>query len=277
MREEKTIQIPIPEGFKCKEGTVANGFIYASESIVDKGLVVYSELYGEFVWIPVSVEQFKKTEFNRERTIFAKDLEKYGSLAGFAMGFRGSSFGYCPGSDLAHQKQSVEKYRGFFISRYHISKGIDGKPQSRKGFIPWVDIEYDEAYEVSKFVKMDGVTSHLILGEEFDCMLNWCGYYVDLLTKNCINLGNIDWTFSIHQKNFITKTGEKDIWQSKHIYDWVGNVYSWTQEKDSYPGNYETCYLIRGASFREQHPPGRRVRERRKKDDLGFRVCLTIN
>lgn len=281
MQDEK-VRIPIPEGFESEIDSIDGGMIYVPKSVINKGFVISHAAYGDFVWVPVKDGKLQKTQFDKQYT-FWSHIEKYGTACNYLGVNEQNNFGCCESDDLKEQEESVKKYGGFYISRNHISQDANGKPQSRKGFLPWVEIKYQKAFEASKFIQQEDVSSHLILGEEFDCMLNFCKgdmiRYHNLITEDCIDLGNMDWTGSRFDKNFIKETGSNEEWKSRNIYDWIGNVYCWTQEKSCFRGNYEPCYYIRGASFKHRHPPGNRVKcgPNDAGDYIGFRVCLTFN
>ena len=280
MQEEK-VRIPIPEGFESEIDSADGGMVCVPKSVINKGFVIRHAIYGDFVWVLVEEKNFKKTQFDKMYTYWSH-IEKYGTACNYWGLNEEDNFGYCETDDLKKQKISIKKYGGYYISRCHISQDANGKPQSRKGFLPWVEIKYQEAFEISKFIQQADVSSHLILGEEFDCMLNFCKgdmvRYHNLITEDCIDLGNMDWTASRFDENLIKMTGSNEEWKSRNIYDWIGNVYSWTQEKSHFLGNYAPCYYVRGASFKERHPPGNRVQcgPNEARDDIGFRVCLTI-
>ncbi len=71
------------------------------------------------------------------------------------------------------QFESVKKYGGFYISRYNISKSSAGKPQSVKGVMPWVNINFDDAKKVASTIEdNEAVKSHLTFGAEYDSVLN---------------------------------------------------------------------------------------------------------
>jgi len=145
----------VPKGFLNVEGNWKNGLVIERE-----------EDGSQFVWIPVGSLKENGTldgehfceKFGRRRFLYDYFNE------------RGYSEELTP--ELREQLESVTKYGGFYISRYNISMGRDGNVHSIKGAKPLVKIDSYNAKQVSKeMVKLEGISSHLIYGAEFDSVI----------------------------------------------------------------------------------------------------------
>ena len=118
---------PIPEGYQYVWGEWNNGFVI--ERCSDG---------SQFVWIPVGSLDSNGT---LDGVYFS---EKFGRRNYMNDVFSYNEFNEPIDSEFFEQLESVKKYGGFYISRYNISKGSIGKPQSVKGLIPWVNISFDD-------------------------------------------------------------------------------------------------------------------------------------
>ena len=130
----------------------------------DKGLVIYHipeekisginwqnpdevetlmRTYDQFVWTPVGLLTANATldgiHFNKKfgRMNYAKYLLYLFSESKYHEPLVG---------ELLLQKKSVDKYDGYYSSRYNISKDEEtGKPRSVKGAMPWTEIDLPTA------------------------------------------------------------------------------------------------------------------------------------
>ncbi|MBR3325577.1 MAG: SUMF1/EgtB/PvdO family nonheme iron enzyme [Clostridia bacterium] len=218
---------PIPEGWKHVEGEWNNGFVIQDF----KG--------NQFVWIPVG---FLDANGTLDGTNFS---EKFGRR-----NYQDDEFSYGEfieelDEKLRKQWESVQKYGGFYISRYNISKNKQtGEAQSVKGEMPWTNINWFDAMEAAKTFG-DGVfvTSHLPFGEEYDSALEWfikSGKRTkEEIANDSTQWGNF-WNTRNAQKK-VVKTGTCEEWSTNKIFDLAGNVDEWTQEK-----NKRLSRVIRG-------------------------------
>ena len=249
---------PIPEGYKHITGKWNNGFVI--ERVSDG---------SQFVWIPVM-------------TLLDTDCYLPGKTYGCSFGRRNfldddfSDKGYSEGF-LFEQWESIKNYGGFYISRYNISKGAYGEPQSVKGFLPWTCIDFYEAKKVSaSFENSGNVKSHLTYGAEYDSILQWLIETKAMSEKeiatNSTGCGNFS-CGTHHGK--VTKTGSNYRWEMNNIYDLAGNVSEWTQEEAFYR-------VIRGGSCYESgssYPVAKRepcYPKENNKLSIGFRIALYI-
>ena len=208
---------PIPEGYKHVCGEWNNGFVI--ERCSDG---------SQFVWIPVGSldangtldgehfsEQFGRRNYMNDE--FSDD-ELHEDLKG----------------ELLGQLESVKKYGGFYISRYNISKSSEGKPQSVKGVMPWVNINFDDAKKIAATIEdNEAVKSHLTFGAEYDSVLEWF-IKTEVKTLTEIAEDSTEWGNHWNTENStreVVETGSREEWCTNNIYDFAGNVDEWTQEQ----------------------------------------------
>ena len=226
----------------------------------DKGLVIYHipeekvsginwqnpdevetlmRTYDQFVWTPVGL----LTDTGTLDGIYFN--EKFGRMNYKDHEFSESEYHEPLASELLFQKKSVEKYDGYYSSRYDISKDEKtGKPRSVKGADPWTNINFSTAKEIaSTMVESETVTSHLMYGAEYDTREKWAmesgTVTIYEIEDDLTELGNY-----YNNKNYpvtIVKTGEDGC--INNIYGFAGNVNEWTQEQN---GLYR---VIRGGCF----------------------------
>lgn len=222
----------VPQGYKHNCGEWNNGFVI--ERCSDG---------SQFVWIPVG-------SLDPNGTLDGEHFsEKFGRRNYWQEKFSDSEFNEPLSDELLQQLESVKKYGGFYISRYHISKAANGKPQSVKDAMPWVSINWFDAKEVASTMEQSGeVTSHLTFGAEFDSVLEWFMKSGVRNRKEIVedstNWGNYYNTKGSPRK--VVKTGSRGEASINRICDFAGNVSEWTQEL-----NKGSCGVIRGGSFYE--------------------------
>ena len=144
------------------------------------------------------------------------------------------------------QLESVKKYGGFYISRYNISKSSEGKPQSVKGVMPWVNINFDDAKKIASTIEdNEAVKSHLTFGAEYDSVLEWF-IKTEVKTLTEIVEDSTEWGNHWNTENSpkkVVETGSREEWCANNIYDFAGNVDEWTQEQ-----NESSRRVIRGGN-----------------------------
>ncbi len=133
--------------------------------------------------------------------------------------------------EFALQIESVKKYGGFYISRYHISKSLEGKPQSIKGIKPWTDIAFRSVIDVASSMEDNEVVkSHLTFGAEYDSVLEWF-VKSKVLTRREIKGDYHHWAnHNDYNPTRGVETGSREEWCRNNIYDFAANVDEWTQE-----------------------------------------------
>lgn len=228
---ERYVSPVIPEGYKHICGEWNNGFVI--ERCSDG---------SQFVWIPV-------VSLYSNGTLDGKHfLEKFGRRNYQQNKFSDDEFNEPLSEELLSQLESVKKYGGFYISRYNISKGANGKPQSVKGAMPWVNIDWFEAKDVASTMEQgkEEVTSHLTFGAEYDSVLEW---FIQSgakshkeIVEDSTSWGNYWNTRNSPRK--VVETGSREEWIVNNIADFAGNVDEWTQEQ-----NGSSYRVIRGGNY----------------------------
>ena len=204
---------PIPEGYKHVCGEWNNGFVI--ERCSDG---------SQFVWIPVG-------SIDSNGTLDGEHFsEKFGRR-----NYMNNEFNEALNDELLEQLESVKKYGGFYISRYNISKSSEGKPQSVKGVMPWVNINFDDAKKVASTIEdNEAVKSHLTFGAEYDSVLEWF-IKTEVKTLTEIVEDSTEWGNHWNTENSpkkVVETGSREEWCANNIYDFAGNVDEWTQEQN---------------------------------------------
>ena len=266
---------PIPEGYKHVCGEWNNGFVI--ERCSDG---------SQFVWIPV------------------ESLDSNGTLDGkhFSEKFGRRKYGNCEFDDyndaftdeqirqLNLVKSRVKKYGGFYISRYNISKSSEGKPQSVKGVMPWVNVTWLKAKEIASTIEdNEAVKSHLTYGAEYDSVLEW---FIETEVKTLAEIAedSTEWGNYWNTENSprkVVETGSREEWCANNIYDFAGNVNELTQERKpikDYILKYiiEVFSIIRGGcsyTYGRNYPVAYREHYKAAYDydsDTGFRAVLYI-
>ena len=218
---------PIPEGYKHVCGEWNNGFVI--ERCSDG---------SQFVWIPVG-------SLDSNGTLDGEHFsEKFGRQKYWNVEFSDYEFNEPLNDELLEQIESVKKYGGFYISRYNISKNSEGKPQSVKGVMPWVNINFDDAKKVASTIEdNEAVKSHLTFGAEYDSVLEW---FIKTEVKTLAEIAedSTEWGNHWNTENSpkkVVETGSREEWCANNIYDFAGNVDEWTQEQ-----NESSYRVIRG-------------------------------
>ncbi len=198
--------------------------------------------YDQLVWTPVSL------------------LEANGTLDGFSFNekfgrrnlqddeFSKSEFHEELEGDLALEKESVDKYGGYYSTRYDVSKDIEtNRPRSIKGAMPWVNINETTAERIAKtLVEREKVNMHLMYGAEYDTREEWVKETETMtlkeITEDSTKWGN-HWNTESSPKK-VVETGSREEWCANNIYDFAGNVDEWTQEQ-----NGHSYRAIRGGNY----------------------------
>lgn len=212
--------VPIPVGFKYVDGKK------------DTGLVIEHRKEGsQFVWIPVKDGVLPSVQGDEPAvSIFDENPENLVN-AGLAEGSKVNDFKIQLEKEYEIMKNSVKKYKGFYIGRYEVSSK-DGKAQSVKGVSPtWSDSNrWYGLYKLCKTYQTSSVKSSMIWGCQYEAMMKFIG--IEEASKS----GRVS-----HDLSRIYLTGNstgingycgsikyKDI--INNIYDLEGNVAEWTLE-----------------------------------------------
>ena len=241
--------VKIPAGFKVADD---------SGNTIDEGIVIEDSEKNQFVWVPVSKENFA-TEFVRREGYMNGSLQSYLSDCGEADATgknKRVKETETTKQEAKNMYASVERNEGFYIARYEAGKEGENVV-SKKGAdvyneIPWSSngemqettgttggaVELSRNFANAKNYKT--VTSTLIYGVQWDAVMKWMenvnnpniegktyiqdstgmGWYSDNY-----NSGNSD-----HKTGIDIGEENKGSNQVKKIYDLAGNVYEWTME-----------------------------------------------
>lgn len=209
---------PILEGYKHVCGEWNNGFVI--ERCSDR---------SQFVWIPVG-------SLDSNGTLDGEHFsEKFGRRNYRKVEFSVDNYNEALNDELLDQLESVKKYGGFYISRYNISKNSEGKPQSVKGVMPWMFINFDDAKKIASTIEdNEAVKSHLTFGAEYDSILEW---FIKTGVKTLAEIAedSTEWGNYGNGKyspKDVVETGSREEWCTNNIYDFAGNVNEWTQEQN---------------------------------------------
>lgn len=248
------VTVPIPDGFRYIKGEWNTGLV------IQKCLDQRFESASEFVWIPVCA------------------LEENGSLDGvtYDRKFGARDYGYSgtpsrkiPEGLLA-QAESVEKYGGFYISRYPVSMDDDGSPCSVAERMPHTMVTRVAAKKVAAaFPGGSDVIAHLPYAAEQDSMLAW------LLRNETITRKEIQRAVSIRDSRYpqrkpVYYAGIQED-ERNGLLDVLSNVDEWTQEQ------YDEAYL-NGCGLGCTYPKTARCYNRPYAcyKYWGFRIALTL-
>lgn len=221
---------PIPDGYMHAYGEWNNGFVIMR---ISDG--------SQFVWIPVGY-------LDADGTLDGENFnEKFGRRNYLNDDISEDEYDEDLSKELLEQIESVKKHGGFYISRYNISKSIEGKPHSVNDAMPWVNIYFEDAKKIAATFETKGnVTSHLTYGAEYDSVLAWFikskARTLDEIVENSSNWGNY-WNAKNTPRKLV-ETGSCIEWCTNGIYDFAGNVDEWTQEQ-----NYSSFHIIRGGNY----------------------------
>ena len=240
---------PIPSGYIYIEGKWNNGFVI--ERKADK---------SQFVWIPVG------SLIPNGTLDGIRFHEKFGRRF-WDMTSKCKHFYEPMTKELKQQIESVDKYGGFYISRYNISMNKKtGIVESIKNRYPLICIDFETAMQLANnFEKQDTVKSHLLFGCEYDSILEWFmdsgARSKDEIFKDSSNWGHFSESLESYKKRYNDylktdywndpaywrcygdeipisrdeserkKTGTSEEWQTNRIYDLAGNLLEVTQER----------------------------------------------
>ena len=218
--------VPIPIGFKYKEGTK------------DTGLVIQDEKGNEFVWVPAT------------ESTYAKDTSfpSYNNI-------KPTGDDTLP-NGITDETADVVKYGGFYIGRYEagIPKGDTspsnktGIPVSKKDATVWTYINYTNAKaSAESMISNEYVQTGLLTGKAWDTTCHWIEDSLGSINAsasltNSRYYGNYANSLAPANENSGTRrtAGFDENWKTKNIYDLAGNIWEWTSEA------YSSGFIYRG-------------------------------
>lgn len=231
--------------------------------------------FDQFVWTPVDLLPANATldgvNFN----------EKFGRIYNFQGDvFSNDEYNEPLEGELALQKASIDKYGGYFTSRYDISKDPKtGRYRSVKGQMPLQNVTQPMATKIaSSMLATEVVTSHLPYGAEYDTNERWMIASGSLTTED-IAVDSTSYGNYLNTKGSfgtVLKTGSNEEWCINNFYDFTGNVFERTQER-----NGSSNYVVRGGSCNivgSKHPTHHRFCNFHNANSkyVGHRVVLCI-
>lgn len=252
--ENGTVAVPVPDGFRYLKGEWNTGLV------IQRCLDQRFESASEFVWIPVCALQADGTldGVTNDRKFGARNY-----------GYSGIPSRKIP-AELLAQAESVEKYGGFYISRYPVSMDDDGSPCSVAERMPYTMVTCVAAKKVAAaFPGGKDVTAHLPHAAEQDSMLAW------LLQNETITPKEIKRAISIRDSRYpqrkpVYYAGIQED-ERNGLFDVLSNVDEWTQEQ------YDEAYL-NGCGMGCTYPKTARCYNRPYAcyKYWGFRIALTL-
>ena len=254
--------VKIPAGFKVAED---------SGTTIDEGIVIEDANRNQFVWVPVSKENFA-SEFVRREGYADGSQQNYLSDCGEADA-TGTNAKVTETATTQQEARdmyaSVKKNEGFYIGRYEAGNDTDGKVVVQKNANVYNNISWSSTGEMqesetattggavelsrsfAKENKYKTVQSTLIYGVQWDAVMNWMKDVKNpnatgSLTKYYQDSTGMGWYSGISgnsdHKTGIDLNGGKN--QVKKVYDLAGNVLEWTME------SYDTSIrVIRGGGY----------------------------
>jgi len=285
--------VPIPQGFVYREGTVETGFVVEQEGSENL----------RFIWIPVEdvntvkdtfLKHVEEAELDEElliepyKTYKDEEGEEYDKLVESIEIYGGF---YVSEAELGYDEKGndINIYREMYLNKengnYHVTNGdyyrnIKGENKqeglnSKEGEVGYFKLTYknakekcEELYEIS-----ESVVSHLTYGLEYDAVVNY-------LIENGVDAEKV-----FRDSTEIGKYANSDkikVWEQKKllngIYGLAGNLAEITQEKDG------GKIVVRGGSWETQGNVQQLASKAPKTEEdiisdeetIGFRACLYI-
>ena len=254
--------VPIPKGFKYKEGTKDTGLV-----------IIQDEKDNEFVWVPATESTYiKDTNFPS-----FNDIKPTGDDT-------------LP-NGITDETADVVKYGGFYIGRYEAgipegdtsTSNKTGIPVSKPRVTVWTDINYTNSKASAEgMISTDYVQTGLLTGKAWDTTCHWIedslkSINVSASLTDSRYYGNHSNSLAPANENSGTKrtAGFNENWKVKNIYDLAGNVWEWTSEA------YSSRFIYRGGRYGNDgsdYPVSYRnhINASYTNYDIGFRPRLYI-
>ena len=252
LEKDKNSKVEVADGIV----TIPGGFKVAEDSgnTIDEGIVIEDRKSNQFVWVPVSQENFE-TEFVRRAgyrngSLESESMTDYGEANAEGVNEKLTE-SETTQAEAKEMYASVERNAGFYIGRYEAGKNSSGNVVVQKGADVYNNITWsknktmneetatentqDGAIELARNFDTANnyttVTSTLCYGVQWDVALTFIDPEYTGYAKNSDGMG---WYKDNYQEgNAEQKTGidtEGNTNSPKNIYDLAGNVYEWTME-----------------------------------------------
>ena len=164
--------------------------------------------------------------------------------------------------EYINMTNSVNRNKGFYISRYEASDNGKGIAQSKRNQQVWKNMLPATAVSASSNMKAN-INSHLIYGIEWDSVLQWLldsGAIISsstsgqnkIIDENDVQTNSSSWgnysnstgNASVNAK-ILQISGKSEYWKVNNIYDLAGNLHEVTKEKYSTITDYD----VRGGVY----------------------------
>ena len=289
--------VKIPAGFKVADD---------SGNTIDEGIVIEDSEKNQFVWVPVSKENFA-TEFVRREGYWDGSLDNMISDCGEANA-KGVNEKVTETETTKKEAikmyASVKKNGGFYIARYEAGNDGNGNVVLKKGADVYNEISWSAngdnmqettgitggAVELSRnFANAKNyrtVTSTLIYGVQWDAVMKWMENVnnPNVEGKTYIQDSTGMGWYSDNSGGDPQKTGidigeeNKGSNQVKKIYDLAGNVWEWTMESyDTYGRVSRGGYYSYTGSYNPASDRRYNYNPSYSTSDFGFRPTLFLN
>ena len=307
-----------------KIATIPAGFTvsgFDGEKSINSGLVIYKgnltganwttgkdssgndikKTYNQYVWIPCTEEEYKRTEWGVEDDNGSKSFKDEVTLAGVTLSSYDQGNGITSSiineivKQISNEKASVSKYKGFYIGRYEV--GEENVISQYK--TPSANLIWSKAYENAKSIDVGSASvSYLCSSYAWDTALNFIQNNSEFTTyastrddgKNETPI-NENWQDkSVTYKNENGEDATKaagtatrlptGVTTAKcNIYDMGGNVAEFTTELNPLTnGDNDATVVLRGGYYHYVYPAGYRwdANSGDARDFIGFRATLFI-
>ena len=283
MYSDGTSLAVIPAGF-----TVSG---MASENKISSGLVIYKgdlskadwskgtdvsgkdikRTYNQYVWIPCTEKEYKRTEWSVETYDGSKASKDETSLGIVTLSDFDKRNGITSGilteivNQISSEKNSVKKYGGFYIGRYEVGEG-NVITQYKE---PSASLIWSNAYKNAKNIDVGSASvSYLSSSYARDTALNFIQNNSEFKTyastrDNGSNRADINENW---QDKNVTYTDANGVSQTKaegtqtrlptgvttakcNIYDMGGNVAEFTTELNPTEGDNDATVVLRGGFY----------------------------
>lgn len=294
---------------------------FDGEKSINSGLVIYKgnltganwttgkdssgndikKTYNQYVWIPCTEEEYKRTEWGVEDDNGSKSFKDEVTLAGVTLSSYDQGNGITSSiineivKQISNEKASVSKYKGFYIGRYEVGEeNVISQYKTPSAYLIW-----SKAYENAKSIDVGSASvSYLCSSYAWDTALNFIQNNSEFTTyastrddgKNETPI-NENWqdksvTYKNENGEDVTKAAgtatrlPTGVTTAKcNIYDMGGNVAEFTTELNPLTnGDNDATVVLRGGFYSYTFPAGYRYDDNSAVYDTGkgFRATLFI-
>lgn len=241
--------ITIPAGFAVSQ--------VEGENVIKDGLVIIDKSGNEFVWVPVSQENFDVEFVRREgyRNGVLQTFLPYSGEADSTGNNTKVTETIITQTEAREMYASVKENRGFYIGRYETGKDDNENVVVKKGTevynVPWsANGEMQEttgtqggavelARNFDKINNYTSVTSTLMYGVQWDAIIKWLENIENPNSTDGLKFiqdsTNMGWYSNNYQSGNPRRQTGIDLDKNKsncvnNVYDLAGNVREWTME-----------------------------------------------